>query len=79
MLYTIVALSYSAANVIIAIMILVKYRQALLSKFYVFCVGCLLAIAILGWSRKKSASSPEKPMPRVSAIFVSTGSRGSRK
>ncbi len=49
MLYTIVALSYSAANVILAIMILVKYRQALLSKFYVFCVGCLLAIAILGW------------------------------
>lgn len=37
------------------------------------------AIAILGWSRKKSASSPAKPMPRVSAIFVSTGSRGSRR
>ena len=37
------------------------------------------AIAILGWTRKKSASSPAKPTPRVSAIFVTVGSRGSRK
>lgn len=36
------------------------------------------AIALLGWTRKKSASSPAKPMPRVSAIFVRAGLPGSR-
>lgn len=36
------------------------------------------AMAILGWTRKKSASSPAKPMPRVSAIFVRAGLPGSR-
>lgn len=37
------------------------------------------AIAILGWTRKKSALSLAKPIPRVSAIFVNTGGRGSRR
>jgi transposase len=36
------------------------------------------SIAILGWTRKKSASSPQKPIPRVSAIFVQSGPRGRR-
>lgn len=36
------------------------------------------AIAVLGWTRKKSASSPAKPMPRVSAIFVNVGLPGRR-
>jgi transposase len=36
------------------------------------------SIAILGWTRKKSASSPARPTPRVSAIFVRTGSGGHR-
>lgn len=36
------------------------------------------AIAILGWTRKKSASSPPKPTPRVSAIFVQNGPSGRR-
>jgi arginine repressor len=34
------------------------------------------AIGLLGWTRKKSASSPAKPTPRVSAIFVRSGPRG---
>lgn len=34
------------------------------------------SIAILGWSRKKSASSQQKPTPRVSAIFVRSGGNG---
>lgn len=37
------------------------------------------AIAVLGWSRKKSASSPAKPTPRVSAIFVRSGPPGRRR
>lgn len=36
------------------------------------------AIAVLGWTRKKSAWSPQKPMPRVSAIFVRSGPPGRR-
>lgn len=36
------------------------------------------AVGVLGWSRKKSASSPEKPTPRVSAIFVRSGPTGRR-
>ena len=34
------------------------------------------AVAVLGWTRKKSASSPAKPTPRVSAIFVKSGLPG---
>jgi transposase len=36
------------------------------------------SIALLGWTRKKSASSPPSPMPRISAIFVQSGPRGRR-
>ena len=35
------------------------------------------AIALLGWTRKKSPSSPPKPTPRVSAVFVKRGPNGS--
>ena len=35
------------------------------------------AIALLGWTRKKSPSSPPKPAPRVSAVFVKHGLTGS--
>jgi putative transposase len=34
------------------------------------------AVALLGWTRKNSASSPRRPTPRVSAIFVKTGPGG---
>lgn len=36
------------------------------------------SIALLGWTRKKSASLPAKPTPRVSAIFVRSGPSGRR-
>jgi transposase len=35
------------------------------------------AIALVGWTRKKSLSSPAKRTPRVSAIFVKRGESGS--
>jgi transposase len=35
------------------------------------------AVAVLGWTRKKSLSSPSRPTPRVSAIFVKSGPAGS--
>ncbi len=35
------------------------------------------SIALLGWTRKKSPSSPPKPAPRVSAVFVKRGPPGS--
>lgn len=70
MLYTVVALSYSAANIVLAVMILVKYRQALLSKFYVFCVGCLLAIALLGWYLPQAGSEPVRVAVRSAAVFL---------
>jgi transposase len=35
------------------------------------------AIAVLGWTRKKSPSSQARPTPRVSAIFVKSGPNGS--
>jgi transposase len=35
------------------------------------------AIALLGWTRKKSPSLPPKPTPRVSAVFVKRGPTGS--
>lgn len=31
------------------------------------------AVGVLGWTRKKSASLPPRPTPRVSAIFVKSG------
>lgn len=37
------------------------------------------SIAILGWTRKKSASSLPKPTARVSAIFVRSGPPGRRR
>lgn len=37
------------------------------------------AIALLGWTRKKSALSPVNPNPRVSAIFVRSGSGGEKR
>lgn len=37
------------------------------------------ALALLGWTRKKNASSPRKASPRVSAIFVRSGSSGNSK
>ncbi len=36
------------------------------------------AIAVLGWTRKKSASSPASATPRVSAIFMRSGGSGRR-
>ena len=35
------------------------------------------AVALLGWTRKKSPSLPPKPAPRVSAVFVKRGLPGS--
>lgn len=35
------------------------------------------AIGVLGWTRKKSASSPAKPFPRVLSVFVKRGGNGS--
>lgn len=35
------------------------------------------AIGFLGWTRKKSASSPAKPFPRVLSVFVKRGENGS--
>lgn len=37
------------------------------------------AINLLGWSRKKSSSSPEKPRPRILGIFVRAGEPGSER
>ena len=37
------------------------------------------AMGLLGWTRKKSASSPAKLTPRISAIFVQAGPPGSRR
>ena len=37
------------------------------------------AIAVLGWTRKKSVSSPANPRPRVSAIFVRSGRDGGKR
>jgi transposase len=34
------------------------------------------AVNILGWTRKKSSSSPEKPKPRILGIFVRAGEPG---
>ncbi len=70
MLYTIVALSYSVANVILAILILIKYRQALLSKFYVFCVGCLLTIAVIGWYLPQAHTELLRVVLRSAAVFL---------
>ncbi|HLF13287.1 MAG TPA: ATP-binding protein [Bacteroidota bacterium] len=70
MLYTIVALSYSVANVVLAIMILFKYRQALLSKFYLFCVGCLLAVAFLGWYLPQAQNETVRVAVRSAAVFL---------
>ena len=70
MLYTLVALSYSAANIILAVMILVKYRQALLSKFYVFCVGCLLAMAVLGSYLPMAHGEPARTAVRSAVVFL---------
>lgn len=36
------------------------------------------AIAVLGWTRKKSSSPLARPIPRVSAIFVRSGPPGRR-
>ena len=37
------------------------------------------AVNLLGWTRKKSSSSPEKPRPRILGIFVRAGETGSAK
>jgi len=65
MLYSVVALSYSVANIVLAIMVLVKYRQALLSKFYTFCVGSLVLIALF------TEISPVVQNPTLRTIFRS--------
>jgi PAS domain S-box-containing protein len=70
MLYTIVALSYSAANIVLAVMILVKYRQTLLSRFYVFCVGCLLAMAVCGWYLPQAEGYFLKTALRSAGVFL---------
>jgi len=65
MLYTTVALSYSIANIVLAVMVLVKYRQALLSKFYAFCVGSLVLTALC------TEFGPVVPDPTIRTILRS--------
>jgi two-component system cell cycle sensor histidine kinase/response regulator CckA len=70
MLYTTVALSYSAANIILAVMILIRYRQALLSKFYAFCVGCLVVIAFCTWLLPQVSDPALRTVLRSGAVFL---------
>ncbi len=70
MLYTIVGLSYSIANVILAVLILVRYRRALISKFYAFCVGCLLVTALLGWYLPQVGNETLRTVVHSAAVFL---------
>ncbi len=49
MIYTMVVLGYTVANLMITLAILFRSRHNILSQFYSFCVGCLIYLGIAGY------------------------------
>lgn len=49
MLKLYVCLAYTVINLTLALIIFLKSRRNLLSKFYLFCVSCLIALGIAGY------------------------------
>jgi len=49
MIYTMVVLGYTVANLMITLAILFRSRHNILSQFYSFCVACLIYLGIAGY------------------------------
>jgi PAS domain S-box-containing protein len=70
MLYGIVAASYSLANILLGVTIVLKSRQNLLSKFYLFCVSCLVTMAVATFFWSKYPGTPFRYPLEVVVVFL---------